>query len=152
MKKLISLMLAMLLLVGVLAGCGEKTAEPVETPVVENPAAETEKEETADVEETPAEETPEPRVVIDALGREVEVPYEVDAKNQSLTENNKGDSLPKYAIVNDRITNYAYYGDQELYSYSIPDVITNIGDFAFSRTKCTYGIYAGATKLAAIAV
>ena len=72
-------MLAMLLLVGVLAGCGEKTAEPVETPVVETPAAETEKEETADVEETPVEETPETRVVIDALGREVEVPYEVDA-------------------------------------------------------------------------
>ena len=43
MKKLISLMLAMLLLVGVLAGCGEKTAEPVETSVVETPAAETEK-------------------------------------------------------------------------------------------------------------
>ena len=79
MKKLISLMLAMLLLVGVLAGCGEKTAEPVETPVVETPVAETEKEETADVEETPVEETPETRVVIDALGREVEVPYEVDA-------------------------------------------------------------------------
>ena len=72
-------MLAVLLLVGVLAGCGEKATEPVETPVVEAPVVEAEKEETSTAEEIPADETPETRVVIDALGREVEVPYEVNA-------------------------------------------------------------------------
>lgn len=53
----------------------------------------------------------------------------------SITDNGKGDALPKYAIINDHITNYAYYGDTDLYTYSIPESITKIGDFAFARSN-----------------
>ena len=55
MKKIIGLVLVLALLVGVLAGCGEQSAE------------------------TPVEEASDTRVVVDALGREVRVPAVVDA-------------------------------------------------------------------------
>ncbi|MBR6605080.1 MAG: leucine-rich repeat domain-containing protein [Prevotella sp.] len=51
------------------------------------------------------------------------------------TDESKGDALPKYAIVKDHITNYAYYGDTDLYTYTIPENITQIGDFAFARSN-----------------
>lgn len=67
--------------------------------------------------------------------REVLESEEAEAANKNNYDDSKGDALPKYAIVNDKITNYAYYGDTDLYTYTIPKVITGIGDFAFSRTN-----------------
>lgn len=67
--------------------------------------------------------------------RDVFEEEEVEAGNKTDFDDSKDGSLPKYAIVNDRITDYAYYGDSELSTYSIPAVITSIGDFAFSRTN-----------------
>lgn len=80
--------------------------------------------------------------------REVLESEEEEAANQNLYDDSKGDALPKYAIVNDRITNYAYYGDTDLYTYTIPTVITSIGDFAFSRTNLkSLHIPKGVTKI-----
>lgn len=67
--------------------------------------------------------------------RDVFEEEETVAENNTLINDDKGDALPKYAIINDRITNYAYYGDTDLYSYTIPSVITTIGDFSFARTS-----------------
>ena len=58
---------------------------------------------------------------------------EIKAEESSLVSE-KGDALPKYAIVNDNITSYAYYGAGDMTTYSIPANIKNIGDFAFARS------------------
>ena len=80
--------------------------------------------------------------------RDVSDEEEEFAQNNTLINDDKGDALPKYAIINDRITNYAYYGDKDLYSYSIPTVITSIGDFAFARTSLkSINIPKGVTKI-----
>lgn len=55
-------------------------------------------------------------------------------REDSLASQEKGEALPKYAVVNDRITEYAYYGDGGLTTYTIPSNITKIGDFAFARS------------------
>ena len=61
---------------------------------------------------------------------------EEEAEAQEIAESDeKGDALPKYAVVNDHITDYAYYQDTDLRKYSIPVNITSIGDFAFARTN-----------------
>jgi hypothetical protein len=53
------------------------------------------------------------------------------------SEDAKGGSFPKYSVVDDRlIAAQAYYGD-EMTSYTIPDGIEKIGDFAFARTGLT---------------
>ena len=80
-------------------------------------------------------DTPQMQVVSGLTNRDV---YEGEEPTDSSnnTENTaKGDALPKYAIVNDHITNYAYYGDIDLYTYSVPSNITQIGDFAFARSN-----------------
>ena len=64
-----------------------------------------------------------------------DVTLEEEMQSSSLLEESKGEALPKYAIVEDRITNYAYYGDTELKTYSVPANITSIGDFAFARSN-----------------
>ena len=75
------------------------------------------------------------QIVNGVNNREVLESEEEEAANNNQFNDSKGDALPKYAIVNDRITNYSYYGDTDLYTYTIPSIITNIGDFAFSRTN-----------------
>ena len=51
-------------------------------------------------------------------------------------ENEKSVGFPKYTIVDDSvIAKQAYYNDAELAEYTIPGGITEIGDFAFARTK-----------------
>lgn len=66
MKKTIALILAMLLCLGLLAGCGQQSAAPAETPAAE-PSAE--------VTDSAAPAT---RTITDGLGREIEVPTEVN--------------------------------------------------------------------------
>ena len=68
MKKIFSLFLALVLMLGALAGCGQK-AENSPAPV---PPADTE----APVDPTPAAE-PEFRTITDGLGREIQVPATV---------------------------------------------------------------------------
>ena len=75
MKKMISLMLALLLLVGVLAGCGNH----------EEPAADNNKTTTSDTttdntekDTTPDKVPPETRVIVDIAGREIEIPNTVE--------------------------------------------------------------------------
>lgn len=75
-------------------------------------------------------------VVQGVNNREVLEEEEAEAAGtEDAIEGDKGSALPKYAIVYDKITNYAYYGDTELTSYAIPNMITSIGDFAFARTN-----------------
>lgn len=62
------------------------------------------------------------------------LPEEETKAEESSLASEKGDALPKYAIVNDNITSYAYYGAGDMTTYSIPANITNIGDFAFARS------------------
>ena len=76
------------------------------------------------------------QVVQGVNNREVLEEEETEAAgNEDAIDGKKGGALPKYAIVYDKITNYAYYGDTELTSYAIPTLITSIGDFAFARTN-----------------
>ena len=59
---------------------------------------------------------------------------EEQSVEKKIEENEKGSALPKYAILNEKITDYAYYNDKELSTYSIPANIKSIGDFSFART------------------
>lgn len=56
---------------------------------------------------------------------------------QSFVDEEKGTSLPKYAIIGNSISAHAYYGSTALSAYSIPSNITSIGDFAFARSTIT---------------
>ena len=47
----------------------------------------------------------------------------------------KGLSLPKFAIIGDKVAGKAFYEDKTLTEYSIPSNITSIGDFAFARSN-----------------
>lgn len=82
MKRIISLILALLLMVSVLAGCGQKTPADSATPPGKEPSAENNEPTTpdADTDDTaaPDEPTNETRVVVDIAGREVEIPYTVE--------------------------------------------------------------------------
>ncbi len=78
-------------------------------------------------------DSPGMQVVTGLNNREVYADEEQESSN--YVDESKGDALPKYAIVYDRITNYAYYGDTDLYTYTIPSNITSIGDFAFARSN-----------------
>ena len=80
-------------------------------------------------------DSPEMQVVTGLNNRDVYADEETNNTTSGYVDESKGDTLPKYAIVNDHITNYAYYGDMDLYTYSIPDNITKIGDFAFARSN-----------------
>lgn len=51
--------------------------------------------------------------------------------------NGKGLNLPKFAIVDNKIANKAYYGDTSLTEYDFNDSVSSIGDFAFARTGLT---------------
>lgn len=81
---------------------------------------------------------------------EASVPAEPGAVNQSdgsesssagtmqsllHSTDGKGGGFPKYVIIDDKIiANQAYYRDQALQSYDIPQGIQEIGDFAFARS------------------
>ncbi|MBR5896909.1 MAG: leucine-rich repeat domain-containing protein, partial [Lachnospiraceae bacterium] len=47
----------------------------------------------------------------------------------------KGLSLPKFAIIGDKVAGKAFYEDKTLTEYTIPSNITSIGDFAFARSN-----------------
>ena len=79
-------------------------------------------------------DSPQMQVVNGLTNRDVYADEEPE-NTSNTTDNSKGDALPKYAIVNDHITNYAYYGDVDLFTYSVPSNITKIGDFAFARSN-----------------
>lgn len=78
---------------------------------------------------------PQMQVVSGIENREVTQEEEAEAKSEiSFVDDTKGTALPKYAVVNTNITDYAYYGDTDLTSYTVPSNITRIGEFAFART------------------
>lgn len=60
----------------------------------------------------------------------------------------KGDSFPKYEIIDNKvIANQAYYNNDST-SIEIPETITEIGDFAFARSKISFvDIPEGVTKI-----
>ena len=47
----------------------------------------------------------------------------------------KGLSLPKFAIIGDKIAGKAFYEDKTLTEYTVPSNVTSIGDFAFARSN-----------------
>lgn len=47
----------------------------------------------------------------------------------------KGNTIPKYTIVNNEIASKAYYNSQNMADYIMPDSITAINDFAFARSN-----------------
>ena len=79
--------------------------------------------------------SPSMQVVNGFTNRDVYDEEETDNQISSNLDNDKGEALPKYAIVKEHITNYAYYGDMDLHTYSVPANITKIGDFAFARSN-----------------
>lgn len=57
------------------------------------------------------------------------------ADTLNSVNNQKSTQFPKYTLVEDAIVaNQAFYKDQELLEYKIPATVTQIGDFAFSRS------------------
>lgn len=76
----------------------------------------------------------------------------------------KGLSLPKFAVIGDKIAGKAFYEDKTLTEYAVPSNITTIGDFAFARsnleaitipntvTHIGYGAFYHCDKLAEILV
>ncbi len=69
--------------------------------------------------------------------RDVSEKEEAQKEAMAESEDTKGEALPKYAIVYDHISDYAYYGEGDLTTYTIPSNITRIGDFAFARSNLT---------------
>lgn len=49
----------------------------------------------------------------------------------------KGNSIPKYTIVNQKIASRAYYGNQNMENYTFGEAIQSIGDFSFARSNLT---------------
>lgn len=54
-----------------------------------------------------------------------------------IYDSGKGGYLPKYTEVNGRIAMQAFYGANDIDGYSVPEGITSIGRFAFSRSNIT---------------
>ena len=94
MKKTLAFILALILMLGTLSGCGQQNA-----PAAESPAA-------SPAEETPAAETG-TRVITDGLGREIEVPSEI---NTIVTLGN-ATRMVVYLGLQDRLVTVAN-GDQ----------------------------------------
>lgn len=47
----------------------------------------------------------------------------------------KGNTIPKYTVVNNEIASRAYYGSQNMADYTMPESITAINDFAYARSN-----------------
>lgn len=47
----------------------------------------------------------------------------------------KGNTVPKYTVVNNEIASRAYYGNNTMSGYSLPENITAINDFAYARSN-----------------
>ena len=75
------------------------------------------------------------KTVVNQLSSRSVSPEEEAVAEVKVSENEKGDALPKYAIVDGQITSYAYYKSQDLDSYTIPSNIKSIGDFSFARSN-----------------
>lgn len=61
----------------------------------------------------------------------------VAGDNPVIYDSAKGGYLPKYTEVGDKIAMQAYYASRNMGDYTIPDYITDIGDFAFARSDLT---------------
>lgn len=55
--------------------------------------------------------------------------------NAVIYDSAKGGYLPKYTEVGNKIAMQAYYASRNLGDYTIPEYITDIGDFAFARSN-----------------
>lgn len=47
----------------------------------------------------------------------------------------KGNTIPKYTVVNNEIASKAYYNSQNMSDYTMPESVTAINDFAFARSN-----------------
>lgn len=47
----------------------------------------------------------------------------------------KGNTVPKYTVVNNEIASRAYYGSKNMADYIMPDTIKEVNDFAFARSN-----------------
>ncbi len=59
----------------------------------------------------------------------------VDDDNPVIYDSAKGGYLPKYTEVNGKLAMQAYYASRKMSDYTMPDYITDIGDFAFARSN-----------------
>ena len=59
----------------------------------------------------------------------------LDSDLDAQTEDIKGVYIPKYAIFNNQIADFAFYGDQNLDEYQLDQSIHTIGQFSFARTN-----------------
>lgn len=84
-------------------------------------------------------------IFIDKNGQDVEagqivadkqVQSESETISSLLSESaEKGRNFPKYTVINNKVASQAYYQDEDLTTYEFQEGITEIGDFAFARTK-----------------
>lgn len=76
-------------------------------------------------------------------GIEEEEPKEEEPKEETIFDDvifvtdGKGQAFPKYTVYRNVIANQAYYLDETLTEIELPNVITEIGDFAFARSALT---------------
>lgn len=74
--------------------------------------------------------------------------YSDDTNGQIIYDSSKGGYLPKYTRVGSKISAQAYYASQSMDDYSIPNGITEIGDFAYARSNLeTIDIPQGVTRI-----
>lgn len=59
----------------------------------------------------------------------------VRTPSQIVYEQTKGGYLPKYAVLENKIATQGFYADDTLSSYTIPNGVETIGDFAFARSS-----------------
>lgn len=62
-------------------------------------------------------------------------PEKVDIGELIAQSAGKGIDFPKFTIVGTKVASQSFYKDSTLTSYDIPENITSIGDFAFSRSS-----------------
>lgn len=62
---------------------------------------------------------------------------ESDVIDLFSTTDVKGNTIPKYTVVNNQIAQRAYYSSQNMADYAIPEGILAISEFAFARSNLT---------------
>lgn len=60
---------------------------------------------------------------------------EEDINKVIVYDQTKGGYLPKYAVLEEKIAAQGFYADNTLTSYTVPNGVTTIGDFAFARSS-----------------
>jgi len=65
---------------------------------------------------------------------------------ETIYDSSKGGYLPKYAVLEDKIASYGFYGDHTLKTYNVPSSVEKIGDYAFANSTLESIVIGPGTK------